>query len=719
MTTMRVHYQEGQLLRHSDLNDEQAYRIAMRRRHNISQHGWGIVCGLELGTDASGNPSLQPGMAVDGYGRELVVSVPTPIPTTAFQQLGTDALDVWLLYKLVADTPLQRGRWECGPGQHDRWREEAHVRLAPADTGSFDPLRPAEFSNQDLTFGPEKTPPDEPVREWPVYLGQISGNTATPNMANRRYVGLLGESVTAPSGCARMQVGSETASDSRRFAVNLADQTGVFTERLAIDRHGNTTVNGNTVLHQYATMPVTTFDPVAQIPQVASPWQIYHTIVTQDSITNQQLRFEIDHPGDKGDPVQYSLVITTTQDPQQEPCLSISADGTVIVNGNLTVQGRLIEGAIQADPSDPRFGFALLNHWLEGLVTASNKLDAFYNYGSELQVEVPSIQEHLINKPLDLNIIVKNTGQTELNNVDLYTSMTLGNSTVTSGPVRIVEKLAAGIHESYRGLADPPTETGLLTLNIIVLGVGPANNVVSATGIVTTHIVDKAQLTVWVTIEPYQITTQHEVNQAFSYTIIVFNTGSIPLSDISLNESLVFRDGSPSKEAVFTLKNELGVDGYLYFPRSFTPDQIGGLDVKVIARGITPTGSIIEGQGETYLEIIANSELAVIVTIAGDSHFVNNPLSYTIEINNRGDTVLADITLSESLTFEGGPALTREPILVTQALSQNQSASHQLTYTPNQYGLLTLTVTVQGIGSQYNVVSATDTKTVRIQENLS
>ena len=63
-------------LRPQDFGDEQAYHIAMRRRHIIAHHLWGIVRGLELAVENA--LFVQPGIAVDGYGRELILSARRP-----------------------------------------------------------------------------------------------------------------------------------------------------------------------------------------------------------------------------------------------------------------------------------------------------------------------------------------------------------------------------------------------------------------------------------------------------------------------------------------------------------------------------------------------------------------------------------------------------------------------------------------------------------------
>lgn len=78
----RLNYYEGEFLGAVDFQAEQEYHRDMRRRHNLGQHTWGIVTGLDLaqapngvmdGTLTEVDVYLQPGMAVDGFGREIVV----------------------------------------------------------------------------------------------------------------------------------------------------------------------------------------------------------------------------------------------------------------------------------------------------------------------------------------------------------------------------------------------------------------------------------------------------------------------------------------------------------------------------------------------------------------------------------------------------------------------------------------------------------------------
>ena len=74
MSIKRLKYFNHQFLREQDFAAEQAYHVAMRRLHNRSLHGWGVVEGLEVRKKSDREISIEPGIAVDGQGREIVLS---------------------------------------------------------------------------------------------------------------------------------------------------------------------------------------------------------------------------------------------------------------------------------------------------------------------------------------------------------------------------------------------------------------------------------------------------------------------------------------------------------------------------------------------------------------------------------------------------------------------------------------------------------------------
>lgn len=88
----RPNYFTSQFLVERDFNDEQAYHLGARRRHNRVQHTSGVVDGLEVKQFSATQVQILPGTAIDKDGREIVVAdAVTYTLTTA----GND-LDVFL-----------------------------------------------------------------------------------------------------------------------------------------------------------------------------------------------------------------------------------------------------------------------------------------------------------------------------------------------------------------------------------------------------------------------------------------------------------------------------------------------------------------------------------------------------------------------------------------------------------------------------------------------
>ena len=521
----RVRYRERQLLRAADLAAEQSYHLAARRRHNTGLHGWGIVRGLRLIETPAGF-GVEPGMALDGYGRELFIGEPLVIQEESFDLLESDELDVWLVYDRVEETTALRGRWDCGPGRHNRWREVSRLRLTPAHQPA-NPRAPVEVPLDDIPFAPHRTPPDDPAREWPVYLGTISNRQtfAPVERLPRPYVKLAGEFVNAPSGRARMQVGSELVSQSERFAVAVPDATGAFIKRLSIDREGKTAIRGdanlggnltmheseagtsteNEVVNYCSRAPTRTseeaaaraiiFRPPASTPDKAAPWQLYRTTITEAEKQVRQLRFELGHPGGDGDPALNKFVVGTSDAAGSfTACLTLTADCLLTIAGDLNVNGRLIEGPIKADPTDPRFGAALINQWSKGVVSANSQLGDIFGGGggNELTALVESQDAVSPRAVLNYEIQVTNNGPSALTSVQLYVNLvyragdtvldnerkTFGAYTLSPGEQKELPALTYNVG---------PTE-GTIVIEVTAIGVGPLSNVLSVKSLKTIQV---------------------------------------------------------------------------------------------------------------------------------------------------------------------------------------------------------------------------------------
>jgi hypothetical protein len=421
----RVHYFERQFLRTQDFTDEQAYHLAMRRRHNIAHHSWGIVHGLKI-TVEEGSLFVQPGVAIDGYGRELILPQKQRIATRAFDEKDSDVLDVWLLYQRLGIDQAPKGYAGCVAEEDDadgkvpfyRWQEHAQIRLDVPDPAFPDRRRPETVPEGDLEFDASRTPPDDPQDDWPVFLGQVERARPDPsqpptysrNMDDRPYAGLVGEAVVAPSGRALVQIGAERADDPRRFAVFVPapDPKDEHPQPwLEIDAAGEVDIRGKTTLHGDLQLEsgVAEFGVGEARSRRTSPWRIYRHVQRdsgnagpgsgdQPEMIEHQLRIEMDAGRGQQGQMGYNQVVVgswSADDGAFRPCLTVTDDCRVIVSGNLVVRGRIIETAIRPSVSFSEeakgFGQAAM---LTGIGGASTLLDTLYRspYESERDIVI-------------------------------------------------------------------------------------------------------------------------------------------------------------------------------------------------------------------------------------------------------------------------------------------------------------------------------------------
>jgi len=102
----RPSFAEGQILAAADLAQLSSYPRGREERHNRFVHRWGIVTGLELATeaaqDSNGNAYarvfVSPGLAIDGEGRELLVTERIALEVEPFQHTIGNTIEEALPY---------------------------------------------------------------------------------------------------------------------------------------------------------------------------------------------------------------------------------------------------------------------------------------------------------------------------------------------------------------------------------------------------------------------------------------------------------------------------------------------------------------------------------------------------------------------------------------------------------------------------------------------
>jgi predicted flap endonuclease-1-like 5' DNA nuclease len=358
----RVHFYEGQFLRAVDFTAEQAYHLQGLRRHNLAGHRWGIVSGLEVVLDEAGDLSVQAGLAVDGYGRTLILPIYRSISPNAFDDQASDTLEIWLLYDRRPGEAAAAGYAACNDDRQPyREIESARVEVRAPDPNQIpaggsdipDGRRPLQVDPDDLSFGPTRTPPDDAGHLWPVYLGRVERTEEGElrvDLSGRPYAGLVGEFVRSPSGKAFLQIGAERPDDPNRFAIYLdpgEDRPSPLPlpgklPDLAIEQNGQIKIYHDTTLYGDLTVDggAVVFNGGPEYLE-SQPWRIYHTASASGDgpgVTVEQLRVEMAQEGSPGEVV---IGHWSAQKKKFVPCLTIDNDCTVTVHGDLELQGNM------------------------------------------------------------------------------------------------------------------------------------------------------------------------------------------------------------------------------------------------------------------------------------------------------------------------------------------------------------------------------------------
>lgn len=229
----RLNYYQRQYLGAADFKAEQAYHRNMRRKHNLAHHTWGIVVGLELverAEEGTGGVSVfvQPGVAVDGYGREIIVAQPHKLDPKDFSRFDTlNKREIWIAYTEERFQRPASGYESCGDDEQlARVRETYEIVVQPEpppDDGILvdgklvqpQPPPPSVPDPNVLSIPADRSVPYQQMEEgarvprWLVRLGSVNWDgTAGKQMfvaagetfltLGRRYLGVVAEEVMSP-----------------------------------------------------------------------------------------------------------------------------------------------------------------------------------------------------------------------------------------------------------------------------------------------------------------------------------------------------------------------------------------------------------------------------------------------------------------------------------------------------------------------------------------
>ncbi len=138
----RVNYFAGEYLTTDDFQAEQNYYLSKQRYHNRYMHTWGIASGLDVQIASNTSITVYPGMAIDGQGREIVLSEPKTLQLDAgllAPEAGAESQDGVRKYLTISYAEAL-GDYTTGNGVtgFKRIAETPLIRITPPLSGNWE-----------------------------------------------------------------------------------------------------------------------------------------------------------------------------------------------------------------------------------------------------------------------------------------------------------------------------------------------------------------------------------------------------------------------------------------------------------------------------------------------------------------------------------------------------------------------------------------------------
>ncbi|HUA58217.1 MAG TPA: hypothetical protein VML19_05645 [Verrucomicrobiae bacterium] len=233
----RLNYYEGEYLGAVDFEAEQEYHRDMRRRHSVGQHTWGIVGGLDLAQIPNGGPNnevdvnLMPGMAVDGFGREIVVLAQSQLTQDAFAayfdpnpSAAPKFMYVWIAYdQSMTQTSQQACTSANQANAFARVLESYRIAVTPTPTAP--PSDPVVVDGASLSPPPEGTstpPPPSPGGLVLPYDGSVPYQEFADDDTTVTWFVPIGRVKWDPHNEVFLQLDPASAAIGRLYAGNVS-----------------------------------------------------------------------------------------------------------------------------------------------------------------------------------------------------------------------------------------------------------------------------------------------------------------------------------------------------------------------------------------------------------------------------------------------------------------------------------------------------------------
>jgi hypothetical protein len=258
---LRPKFSEGQVLGAADLNAQVDYDRQAMLLHERTAHLWGVVQGLALvpGTPSGGSVpiSLQPGRAIDRFGRSIVVTAAIPLDPTDFQLTSTSKNQLFPVFVQAVETS-QAGSTQPGKCSTTAiTRIVEGVQISFGTTGSeiqIDEQQPAGVGDP-LTAA---TSDDKVLVGWvavdPTSKLFVKASATSSTGQGIRYAGVVASDVVALGGTLSLHTRAtgtryavtvkETSTGGCELRFGKQDGDGAVTPTFTVDDQGNVSYAG-------------------------------------------------------------------------------------------------------------------------------------------------------------------------------------------------------------------------------------------------------------------------------------------------------------------------------------------------------------------------------------------------------------------------------------------------------------------------------------------
>ncbi|MFJ8691744.1 hypothetical protein [Streptomyces roseolilacinus] len=265
---LRPAFHEGQVLAAADLSATVEYARGLAVRHARHQHEWGIAEGLGLVAEPRTDPltdarhaevRVAPGIAVDGTGREVVVTEPVVLRESDFEEVnGADRPtdEPYPVFLTATDRKPggAPGPVPCAGGATGTRVEESYQILFGrlGDERLVEEQRPPAIG----------APPAAPPGRWLVLLGYVrwadghfGGVETEARGVGVRFTGVRADTVAARSGSLTLRAGTAVREGEPALVLSGGDQPslvfglyrggGTVAPLMTVAANGNLTVEGS------------------------------------------------------------------------------------------------------------------------------------------------------------------------------------------------------------------------------------------------------------------------------------------------------------------------------------------------------------------------------------------------------------------------------------------------------------------------------------------